>query len=263
MSKRAKHFANRVIGVRARGTNRTKERRLLDITKEITYALYDNGMIRTWYRDKPEGWTLVSGMWSPFYIQLRSLCSYPTVLQQIGKAMTMLLRKRCPSATRLVGLAMAGIPVAIVTSLESRIPAAFTRKLNATQNYGEHHLIEGELIDNDDIVILDDVVTRFDSKLKAIGQIEQEVGRRGLRNVRCSNIAVVLNREQGAADVASSLDLHLHSLIKFKTQALKWLRDRMSPLELEVISDYLENPNEYQSRSKQRRILKQATDKVR
>ena len=39
--------------------------------KEIIGMLYDQGMIRTWYRDKPEGWTLVSGIWSPFYIQLR------------------------------------------------------------------------------------------------------------------------------------------------------------------------------------------------
>lgn len=231
------------------------------MAEEITKDLYDKRMIRTWYKDKPEGWTLVSGLWSPFYIQLRPLCSYPSILRKVGKAMGMLLSELTPRPTRIIGLAMAGIPIAVATSLETGIPATFTRKMNGVSAYGEHHLIEGELVENDTVAIVDDVVTRFDSKLKAIAEVKQEINRLHLRSVHCRYVAVLLDREQGASEIAQTADVRLISLIRFKSDAIKWLKDKMSPLESRVISEYLSDPLRYQESSVQKDLTTEARRK--
>jgi uridine monophosphate synthetase len=220
-------------------------------------------MIRTWYRHKPEGWILTSGLWSPLYIQLRILCSYPSVLKEIGEAMSILLQKTVPDATRIVGIAMAGIPIAVATSLTSGLPSTFTRKSdvgNLCRNgkqYGEHSILEGELLDNDTIVLMDDVVTKLDTKLHAIAQVEQEIEERGLKNVRCNHVAVVIDREQGATLAAKTAKIYLHSLIKFRTKALGFLSSRMAPIESQVISDYLLDPLKYQDMRVRKELTKQ------
>lgn len=178
--------------------------------------------------------------------------------------MSQLLSEQIPEVTRIIGIAMAGIPIAVATSLASGLPSAFTRKIEESsladkeKKYGEHALLEGELLENDSLVLVDDVVTRFDTKLLAINQIQREIKERGLMNVKCNHVSVVLDREQGAAEMARTLRISLHSIIRFKTQALDWLSSEMSPLEQQVISEYLNRPDKYQESSMQNELAKQA-----
>jgi len=225
--------------------------------KEIMELLYEKRLIRTWYRDMPQGWTLVSGIWSPFYIQLRPLCSFPGLLKKVGTAIGKMIRQEIPETTKVIGVAMAGIPIAIAIALVEGIPATFTRKLEGVRTlndlqtvitqYGEHALLEGELTDSDRLVIVDDLVTKFDSKLIGIQQVKFEVERRGLRDINVNAVVVLLDREQGASDIAKQHGIALHSLIPFKSKGIGWLADKMSTTELTVIEDYLENPEKYQN----------------
>jgi uridine monophosphate synthetase len=233
----------------------TEEKELLG--KEIMELLYEKRMIRTWYRDEPKGWTLISGIWSPFYIQLRPLCSFPDLLKKVGSAMGKMIQNEIPGTNRVVGVAMAGIPIATAIALVAETPATFTRKLEGVRTledlqvvikkYGEHALIEGELEDSDSLVIVDDLVTKFDSKLIGIEQVKFEVERRGLKNVNADAVVVLLDREQGASDIAKEHGIILHSLIPFKSKGINWLADKMSSIELAIIKDYLENPQKYQN----------------
>jgi uridine monophosphate synthetase len=225
--------------------------------KEIMELLYEKRLIRTWYRDEPRGWTLISGIWSPFYIQLRPLCSFPDLLKKVGTALGKMIRQEIPEITKVVGVAMAGIPIATAITLVEGIPATFTRKLEGVRNlkdlqtvikqYGEHALLEGELTDKDSLVIVDDLVTKFDSKLIGIEQVKFEVKRRGLKGVKTDAVVVLLDREQGASDIAKQHGIALHSLIPFKSKGIGWLADKMSSIELTIIEDYLENPEKYQN----------------
>ena len=236
--------------------------------KEIIERIYDARMIRTWYRDKPEGWQLISGLWSPLYIQLRALTAHPDILRLIGRRMSEMIRFRIPEATQLVGVAFAGIPIAVATSLMGDFPSAMTRKLpgvrslsdldRAVAEYGEHALVEGELKSGDRLVIVDDLVSGFDSKLIAAAQVTREVERRALDNVTANHVAVVFDREQGAQQAAEQSGMHLHALIRFRSEGLEWLKDRMSPREHEVIRSYLENPQAFQSRDVQKTLIREA-----
>ncbi|MFX1520671.1 MAG: orotate phosphoribosyltransferase [Promethearchaeota archaeon] len=236
--------------------------------KEIMELLYEKRMIKTWYRDEPRGWTLISGIWSPFYIQLRPLCSFPDLLKKVGSALGKMIQNEIPETNRVVGVAMAGIPIATAIALVEGIPATFTRKLEGVRTlndlqvvikkYGEHALLEGELEDGDSLVIVDDLVTKFDSKLIAIEQVKFEVERRGLKDVNVDAVVVLLDREQGASKIAKDNGIKLHPLIPFTSKGIKWLANKMPSIELAVIKDYLENPKKYQNVEIQKDLQKKA-----
>jgi orotate phosphoribosyltransferase len=166
-----------------------------------------------------------------------------------------------PNATHLVGLAFAGIPLAISASLSSGIPAGMTRKLEGIQNvsdleaesskWGEHSLAEGRFNEGARLVLIDDLVTRFDSKLIAVEQIAREFKRRRIQDWSCRDVVVLIDREQGADTAAAKAGIHLHALIKFRSEALALLRADLHPREYEVISEYLDAPDLYQNEQMQ------------
>ncbi|HEC77052.1 MAG TPA: hypothetical protein ENI33_07340 [Thermoplasmatales archaeon] len=218
--------------------------------REIFAELYKKGLIKT-LKHNPEGWHLVSGMWSPFYIQLRLLPSHPHLMNEIG---IMLGEKIKKCGNKLLGIAMAGIPIATAVSLIQKMPLCYTRKIAGVKSieslkeyasqYGEHSLVEGEIEDGDRFIAIDDIVTKFDSKLIAIKQLEIEAERRG-KKIECKNVAVVIDRQQGAEEIAKEYGVKLHSLIKFR-DAIEWIKDEMDEKEYEIIVDYLNEPEKYQ-----------------
>lgn len=214
--------------------------------------IYENRMLLTSIRDKPEGWTLHSGLWSPFYIQLRILSSFPKTLKKIGQALGTLIMEEAPHINRLVGIAFAGIPIATATSISTGIPACHTRKILGVRNeqeledaiskYGQHSLIEGDVLDGDAICLVDDLVTGMESKLVARGQVLSELQKRGITEFTVDDIAVVVDRQQGAGQRANELKINLYALIDLVDEGLPLIRDKMTEEEFRMVSDYLSNP---------------------
>ena len=241
-----------------------------ELGRKLIGSLYEAGAIKTWFRDRPSGWILTSGLWSPFYIQLRPICSYEnsvTLLREIGQYLWRLIQEEASEVNKLLGVAFAGIPIAVATTMVSGIPSCYTRKVKGFDDldgfkrrigrHGEHALVEGELKDGDVIAIVDDVVTKFDSKLRAISKLEYEIKRRSLNvNIKCSDVIVLVDREQGASGMADQSGVHLHCLIPFKSKGIRWLKDQMNPREYEVIRNYMQEPDDFQSRKVQSRLAK-------
>jgi hypothetical protein len=101
---------------------------------------------------------------------------------------------------------------------------------------------------------VDDLVTGFDSKLSAALQVEHEVTRRQLDSVSYNRVAVLVDREQGGATSARAHGFVLHSVIKFQSEGLPALRGHLAPREYDVLSDYFENPQEFQVARVQARL---------
>jgi len=244
-----------------------------DHGKRITNLLYDEGMIETWYRDRPEGWTLVSGLWSPFYINLRPLGSKKIskeILGEVGSAMGAVIKQNIPYISRIVGLYIAGIPLASAITLVVGIPSCYGRHLPGIktekefweklpalrkdlEEHGQHGLVEGDFGDGDQIAIVDDLVTKFNTKLLARAQINEAAKDKKVR-VSCNDVVVLIDREQGAKEVAATNGMRLWSLIPFKTKGVQWLKDRMEPYEYEVVTSYLKDEMKYQNPAVQREL---------
>jgi orotate phosphoribosyltransferase len=228
--------------------------RLVDtaLKKDIMRDIYENRMLLTAVRDKPEGWTLHSGLWSPFYIQLRNLSSFPETLSKVGEALGLLIKEKAPHINKLAGIAFAGIPIATAVSLSTGIPACHTRKIVGVQteaelqkaiaSYGQHSLLEGEVQEGDAICLVDDLVTGMESKLVARGQVFAELEKRGITDFSVDDIVVIVDRSQGAAKRALELNINLHSLIDLVDEGLPMIEDLMSPEEFKMVSDYLTGP---------------------
>lgn len=238
----------------------------------LVKKLYAHGMIKTWFRDRPEGWTLVSGLWSPLYIQLRILSSYPDLLKKAGEALAALIKEKIPHATQLVGIAMAGIPIAVATALAGGFPCAMTRKIEGIRSvsdfeekiksYGEHSMVEGELKSGDRLVLIDDLVTKFDSKLIALKQVKHEIHRRSLDDVTCCDVLVIFDREQGAKDAAQKAGINLYSLIPFRSLGLDWLSDVMDKREIDVVREYLKDSSKFQDKELQKELQQESLQRI-
>jgi len=241
----------------------SKEKEILG--KLLLEQLYDCGAIKTWYRDKPEGWFLRSKLWSPVYISMRAISSKSNgslLLDLIGRALSKLIINEIPKFDKVLGLATTGIQIVTAITMVSNIPSLYTRKLEANnfenfdsiiKKYGEHSLIEGEFENNDIIVIVDDLVTKLDSALIGKQQMFYEAKKRK-KNIFCNEIVVLIDREQGAGIKAKKEKLNLRSLIKFKSN-LSWLKNKFEDIEYQIIKEYFEDHTKFQDPQKIKEVI--------
>ena len=255
------------------------EERLEELGRKIVRNLYEEGMIRTWYKDRPEGWKLASGLYSPFFISLRPISSVRSgsigLYRTAGEAMSIMLKNAgfvADGKHRIVGIAMAGIALANAATLNTGIPSLYTRKLpeevktpkdveEYLSAHGQKALVEGDFNPGDKIAIIDDLVSTFGSKELAISQIQQEARRRGINDMELKDIFVLLDREQGGGERAKELGYDLHALVPFASKGIHWLKDVLQPVEYETIVSYLKNPGDFQSNDAQERLRAIAANK--
>jgi len=243
------------------------------LRREIAIGIYKSGMLLTWYRDKPSGWILMSGAWSPFYINLRPITSFPQLYEKIIDAFCIMLEKNGIDREKYkaVGIAMGGISIANGVALKYKIPSLYTRKLpdevkseeninNYIASHGQHALVEGIINNGDNLILFDDVVTSMDSKMLAINQINYEIKKRGLNNVNVKEVYVVVDRGKGE-EKAKEKGLSLHSIIKFDT-FVDLLGDKLSKNERDVIRDYLSNSEKFQDKNRQKELEELAKNKL-
>jgi orotate phosphoribosyltransferase len=233
--------------------------RRLELAKTLLRHLLECGLFRTWLRHEPEGWELVSGIWSPFYIQARGIPSHPEVFKFVGHAIAEVVQNELGRCDNLVGLATAGIPLASVAAIALDVPMCYTRKLAGIrsmddvaahrEDYGDHSMVEGKLINNSRVVLVDDVCAQFTSKQVAHWQVMAEVKNRRLRNVSIPAVMVLVDREQSAAApaTATQLGMKILSVVKLKSEGLELLRDILSEREHQVVTEYIANPNAFQN----------------
>lgn len=113
--------------------------------------------------------TLKSGIVAPFYIDMRIVQSHPQALHSITAIYAELL-KDLPGDVFLAGIPEAGIPLATAVGYETRRPLIQPRA--QVKEHGKGKLIEGDWKPGDKVAILDDLVTKGDSKIESIAQFK-------------------------------------------------------------------------------------------
>jgi len=131
--------------------------------REVALSLHKYGILQFGQ------FTLKSGIVSPFYIDMRIVQSFPEALHSITSIYAELLSD-LPNDILLAGIPEAGIPLATAVGYETHRPLIQPRA--KLKEHGKGKAIEGEWKAGDKVAIIDDLVTKGDSKLESIVQFK-------------------------------------------------------------------------------------------
>ncbi len=177
--------------------------------------------------------TLKSGEKSPVYVDLRLLISRPSTLRRVAHTLQSLASLL--HFDRLAAIPLGGLPIGVALSMVMERPLIYPR-MQAKQ-HGTGRQIEGEFKPGETVLLIDDVLSRGDSKLEALAVIEAA-------GLKVPNLLVVIDREMGGVQDLANKGYQVHSALnmhmildtlyhkrritkKQYTEALAWL-DQMT-----------------------------------
>jgi uridine monophosphate synthetase len=139
---------------------------------------------------------------SPLYINLRLLRSYPDQMDVAVDAYRALLTD-CRFDV-LADVPMAATPFVAILSHLTRVPMITPRQ---PKTHGSGAAIDGVYQPGQTAVVIDDLVTKADSKLEAVRVLEGE-------GLRVRDVLVLVDREQGGARQLAEAGYTLHAALR-------------------------------------------------
>jgi orotate phosphoribosyltransferase len=187
-----------------------------------------------------EPFQLVSGNFSPLYIDCRLLISYPPARDLV----TSIAHRLC-SGTRLdtdyiAGGETAGIPYAAWLAERMGKPLIYVRKKPKAHGRGDQ--IEGYLKPGSTVLLYEDLVTDGKSKLSFA---------RGIRAAQAvvTDCLTVFDRQQGGAEQLAAESLALHSMTDLETALGYGVEKRyLTAVDLDSIRNYLCDPRSWHAK---------------
>jgi orotate phosphoribosyltransferase len=146
--------------------------------------------------------TLASGRESDYYVDMKKAITDPRILSQIGEMMAEKIKGK--RVDKVAGPALGAVPIATAVSLTSGIPMLMIRK--SKKGYGTSKLIEGELKQDDRVVVVEDVTTTGNSLLKAVEAVKDSGG-------LVVRALVAVDREEGARENLLKKGVKLEPLV--------------------------------------------------
>ncbi|HEY1085330.1 MAG TPA: orotate phosphoribosyltransferase [Candidatus Saccharimonadales bacterium] len=153
---------------------------------EVAHEMHEHGLI------KFGQFKLKSGIMSPFYIDLREVQSYPSTLKAVTKAFCELLVNTDKASVKLAGIPEAGVPLATAVGYELGMSLVQPRKV--VKDHGTKSAVEGAFEAGDHVILIDDLITKGDSKIEAIDQV-------AMAELVVDKFLVLIDREQGGLEL--------------------------------------------------------------
>lgn len=149
--------------------------------------------------------TLASGKLSSYYIDLRSVPSFPGAYRYVIDCYLELIRNDVGLSTfdAIAGIPTAGLVFSSPVALQLEKPMIYVRK--EEKEYGRQKRIEGSIKPGWKILVMDDLITTGHSILSAVDAIRGEGG-------EVEDIAVLIDRLEGGRANLRKAGVKLHSL---------------------------------------------------
>ncbi|MGH9856520.1 MAG: orotate phosphoribosyltransferase [Acidobacteriota bacterium] len=171
------------------------------LKEEIALDLYKIGAL------KFGEFTFKSGIQSPMYMDLRLFVSYPKVLKKVAKAYAELIVPLVYD--RLAGIAYTALPIAGAVSLEMEKPWIYMRKEGLAKGYGLKKAIEGEYEKGDTVIVIDDLITKGDSKIEVIEPFKNY-------GLEIKDFVVLIDYEKGGSTLLKEKGYNLHAFLTMR-----------------------------------------------
>ncbi len=115
--------------------------------------------------------TWASGWRSPIYCDNRKILSYPAARSLICNKFAEIIRNKYPSAEVIAGVATGAIAHGVLVAEKLGLPFVYVR--STPKGHGLENLIEGHLKPDQQVVVIEDLVSTGDSSLKAAMAINE------------------------------------------------------------------------------------------
>lgn len=145
---------------------------------------------------------LKSGATSPFYIDLRSIISYPEIIKNIVQLLKEELSDK--QFDVITGIPYTALPIAAQVSAELDTPLVYQRK--EVKAYGTGKLIEGHFQDGQTCLIIDDLITTGESKFEAAEAMESA-------GLRVRDFVCLIDRSYNGSEILATKGYQLSSII--------------------------------------------------
>jgi orotate phosphoribosyltransferase len=149
---------------------------------------------------------LTSGEISPYYMDLRIVPSFPEAFRRIGDLYVELIKSEVgiDGFDRIAGIPTAGISFASIASYHLKKPFIYVR--TTARQHGRGRCIEGILLPGERVLLMDDLITKGGSVLKAAEAVRAEGG-------VVTDAVVLMDREENGKHNLSKDGIKLHYVL--------------------------------------------------
>ncbi|MDD1755773.1 MAG: orotate phosphoribosyltransferase [Methanomassiliicoccales archaeon] len=148
--------------------------------------------------------TLASGKRSKYYIDIKKASTDPQVLAEIAEEMACTMVAKGLVVDRIAGVVLGSIPLAVALSLRTGTPFVMVRK--ERKDHGTGKLIEGAMMQNDRILVVEDVVTSAGSSSEAISILRSA-------GAKVTTVLTVIDRQEGGKERLAETGVELLALL--------------------------------------------------
>jgi uridine monophosphate synthetase len=149
---------------------------------------------------------------SPIYVDLRTLRSFPDALDDAVLTLVEMIAARELSFDLYADVPQAATPLVAVLAHITRTGMITPRE---TKTHGAGDAINGAYTPGQTVLVIDDLVTRAESKLEAIQVLEAH-------GLRVRDVAVLVDREQGGAEQLAAAGYQLHAAVTLSQLLDHW-----------------------------------------
>ena len=149
---------------------------------------------------------------SPIYVDLRTLRSFPDALDEAVVTLVEMIATRGLAFDLYADVPQAATPLVAVLTHVTRIGMITPRE---AKTHGAGDAINGAFTPGQKVLVIDDLVTRAESKLEAIRVLEAN-------GLLVRDVAVLVDREQGGAAELAAAGYQLHAAVTLNQLLDHW-----------------------------------------
>ena len=180
-----------------------------------------------------------SGWQSPIYCDNRKALSYPPVRTFIRQQFVDAIKEHFPKVEVIAGVATGGIAHGALVAEAMGLPFAYVR--SSSKGHGMQNLIEGDILKDQNVVVIEDLISTGGSSLKAVD---------ALRESECNVLGMVAiftyafdlsikNFEESNCKLITLSDYH--SLLKVAEET-----NYVSEKDIESLTEWRKSPHKWE-----------------